>query len=1228
MWSGLAQATAALDYAQNEKLSRSLADLEKYYSAESWDEAIELGRKLMKDAPEGHPAKQRAYDIVLLSVEKQNKDKVEKQEIKMTEEGKKTSQQLVTEGSALMGQNKYSEALERFRRAARSYGGDSETHYLIGYALQKMGDNQGAYDAYKDCVNLNPDHPRALFHLSELSFLKKNAAEAEDFSRRLIVTMDKRMEELQSLIMEQKTANFNDMVLATARKIAALKRNLAQATYLLGILTEARGAFPEAKTNLGRSVKLDPSSMDAYYHYGKVLLKASILHQSSVALEQAIFIGENSLREERIRSKKLLDANKPDEAVSSEQKVKSLTKKLSLCHYARAIVAWKIRDFGTAMDEIEKTLTMDPDMLPARFAKSVFLADKGDYPVALFEMREILKKTPSNSPDAVRAIKTIKFLMNRSASKVAGMETTLSKKSLVKTQEVDKYVKHMPGLGGRKAEAEWQDLFPAMREIQDLMNKGNIPEAVVQLKHWKIQHPDVSEINTMLGHCYVEEGRWTDAIGAFKDAVALNPNEPEALANLAYIYALKGVSLDEALNLVKKAMKLEADRAEFYHTLGWIYFKMGELEKASVELKKALELKPKYTLARYNLGLTYYLMGIFENASDCFDQVIVNNPSHVKAILFKSLAMAKLNKVPEAVSQLEELIKKLPPKEVLLRVVTDLHDKLKLAYDRHYELPVPEIKNPAPIQKLLKEARRYRNNGLVSHAKDLYLECQRLSPKEFAPWYELGAMYAESGLSAPALRTWEQAKKINPNVYDLQFNIGKMQYRLQQRDLARQAFVNAQGLQPSDPEPHYYLGLMAYEEERFESAESCALAAIRLKPRFYKALALLGMARIRLGRLEPARDAYETIYAHAPADSSIRRHARKKLWEIGRLMAPARAPSIEDVREVERQMRAKREGEIDGTKQIKRIKPLNVSAPEFKTPMSYDDKMWILKRMENFSSIDMQTPVAPMKTGASGQEELSSSDKAWVMKRVEMFAKQRNKYAIPPKMSSKYKLHETKQVRPPDKADEFIKKGIEAAEKGFMAEALSALEKAKEVSPKNIDVLLNLGFLHTLLGNFKNAFDVFALAAFHYPKNPLPHLALGNLYWFGGKGKEAVAEWRNIVGKIELDLQFNLLARSEQVWKRVLEVNPTELDAHSNLGVVYLFSGKNAEALTEFKSVLSLAPARLEHGFYQAQVNVMLYLKTKGSAYKKEAKTVLSNLEFQSPPFPHAASLRAFVETL
>lgn len=1220
---------AAMDFVFEESITASLTRLEALYVAGKWDDAMHVGRGILKDAPKNHPAARRAQDLIILSIDGRNKELIANQNRDKARNRQDTAQKLVTEGSKLLNDQNHGAAADKLSKAVNLYGGDAQSYFLLGYANLKAGKRKEAYQALKKCLQINSKHSRALFHIAGLSYEFNHGKEAEHYAAILIETIEKKLEELKDVFVDQRSKGLNDNAVGTTRKMAALNNNLAQASFMHGVLTQKRGDYKVAVKSFERATKLNPSSAANWFHLGSCFMHLKVYHQATLALEQAVLIKETQLKDLAVDAGRLLDAGKSDAAVEAELKTRKLRDDIAKGLYTLAIAYGKKKETGNAIANIDRAMELKPDFIQGRYARAILLAENNNLEEALEQMRIVLKDSPPNSSQAKKAIKTITFLMDL-ITRRDNPQMVASAAPASQMVEVDQYVKDMPNVGGKAAETRLEDVFQKLREVNRLVAMRNHAEAVRRLLYLRTQHPDIADIHAILGHCYMEMGRIDDAQLCFAQAITLQPNHAEALNSLAYILATRAEKLDLALQHINLALSQDSLRAEFHHTHGWVLFKTGEVQKAIESFNKALEIKPNYLLARYNLGLANYITQNFTGAIDAFNSVLAINPQHQKALLFKSISLTRTKNAEEALKTLETLRSKLTEKSVLAKVVGDLHAKIKLANERHTELPVPEIKSPAPIERLMAEAADFRSKGLVTRAKEKYLECQRLAPERFEPWYALGEMYAEAGLNTPALSAWERAEKLSPEHFQLQMNLGKMHHKLSRPARAREFFNRAQALQEKNAEPRYYLGLLAYEEKSFESAESYALAALRLKPDYYKSMALLGMARVRLNRLKPARDIYETLYAKAPGDSSIKRHARKKIWEITKMMAPAQYPSVEDALEVKNQMVSK----VKGGKDAADYKPMPADEKAFaeygKNTMTVEDKVWVLKQLEKFGSVSTPTPVAPLRRQTTAQT-LTSKEKQWMVKKMQAFNPRSNRYALPDDAKAKkFSIAKTTKTAPraANKGDDLVRTGLEFASKGFVKQALEEFEKARSIAPDNLDNLLNIGFTHTLQGNFKDAFEAYAQASMQYPDEPLVRLAIGNLYWLGGQAEKAIEQWRLIKGSSKPHAEFNILPRSEKIWQRMLEINPVDSDAHSNLGMVYLFSGDLNKALAEFKAVANLEDNRREHDFYQAQVYVLLYLQKNNRKHRQEAEQILAALGKGSQPFPHSERLKNFVSTL
>jgi Flp pilus assembly protein TadD len=97
-----------------------------------------------------------------------------------------------------------------------------------------------------------------------------------------------------------------------------------------------------------------------------------------------------------------------------------------------------------------------------------------------------------------------------------------------------------------------------------------------------------------------------------------NPDHAEALNFIGYSWADANRNLDEALNYILRAMELKPGNGYIQDSLGWVYFRLGNLERAEKELRAALELVPDDPHISDHLGDVYSAMGEYEKARQAY----------------------------------------------------------------------------------------------------------------------------------------------------------------------------------------------------------------------------------------------------------------------------------------------------------------------------------------------------------------------------------------------------------------------------------------------------------------------------------------------------------------------------------------------------------------------------------------------------------------------------------
>jgi tetratricopeptide (TPR) repeat protein len=91
----------------------------------------------------------------------------------------------------------------------------------------------------------------------------------------------------------------------------------------------------------------------------------------------------------------------------------------------------------------------------------------------------------------------------------------------------------------------------------------------------------------------------------FRKALAIDPNNAATLNYLGYMFADRGVRLDESVTLLKKAVELDPQNGAYLDSLGWAYFKQGNYQMAEDNLLKAIQRLPADPSLHDHLGQIY-----------------------------------------------------------------------------------------------------------------------------------------------------------------------------------------------------------------------------------------------------------------------------------------------------------------------------------------------------------------------------------------------------------------------------------------------------------------------------------------------------------------------------------------------------------------------------------------------------------------------------------------------
>ena len=109
--------------------------------------------------------------------------------------------------------------------------------------------------------------------------------------------------------------------------------------------------------------------------------------------------------------------------------------------------------------------------------------------------------------------------------------------------------------------------------------------------------------------CLERLGRWEEAEADFRDALELNPDQPQVLNYLGYSLVEKQIKLDEALDMIERAAAARPDSGYIIDSLGWVLYRLGRYQEAVGHMERAAELMPVDPVVNDHLGDVYWAVG-------------------------------------------------------------------------------------------------------------------------------------------------------------------------------------------------------------------------------------------------------------------------------------------------------------------------------------------------------------------------------------------------------------------------------------------------------------------------------------------------------------------------------------------------------------------------------------------------------------------------------------------
>ena len=259
-----------------------------------------------------------------------------------------------------------------------------------------------------------------------------------------------------------------------------------------------------------------------------------------------------------------------------------------------------------------------------------------------------------------------------------------------------------------------------------------------------------------LGNAFRAQGKLTEAVQQYEQALQLKPEDAETCNNLGIALATQG-KVSEAIQQFERTLRIKPHHAGANNNLGLALATQGKLAEATQHYERALQLKPDYADAEFNWGNALHSQGKMTEAIQHFQRALQIMPDHAQAHNNLGVALANQERASEAIEQFERALQLAPDhaeaRYNLGRTLADL-GKFKEAIPQYERVLQLQPDNAAGLDGLARVLATSPVPSVRDGARAIAL-AQRASQlagdAEPIPADTLAAAYAEAGRFAEAI---------------------------------------------------------------------------------------------------------------------------------------------------------------------------------------------------------------------------------------------------------------------------------------------------------------------------------------------------------------------------------------------------------------------------------------------------------------------------------------------
>jgi tetratricopeptide (TPR) repeat protein len=551
----------------------------------------------------------------------------------------------------------------------------AELYRAAGRIREAVEEAQAALKANPD--DLNARRVLAHIYTQEVGDAQANRID-ENMVRRAIeqykIITDKDPKDVESLVMlgrlDRVLNNSVDAEAAFKKAIAVEPDNEDAVTGLASVYSD-RGDARAASELLDKLTKKSPSPR-AYLNLASNYEQMKEYSLAADALKKAISLDPTHAEWNAQLAQYQALAGRYDEALQTYQDLAKASPQDATAYLGMAQIYIQQQKFADAHQMLDKAKEIEPDNIEAKYNEVQLLEQEGKTPEAINALNGLLDSTSRRTYDAAqrdvrgrmleklgalydknnqydKAVETFREMATLDPDKGARAAALIvdsyrmAKNYQQAEQESEAAAKKYPNdrtlrevraqlltdegktaqaiaelkglLDGKNDRETWLAIADVYQKAKNL---GEAGKALDQAEKLSTTKEDKAAVYFQRGALYEREKKLDQAEKSFRQVLdSANPKDPiyaSTLNYLGYMFADQNIRLQEAQDLIKKALDLEPNNYAFLDSMGWVDYRLNRLDDAERELTRSVQIESKDPTIHDHLGDVYFKQGKLKEA--------------------------------------------------------------------------------------------------------------------------------------------------------------------------------------------------------------------------------------------------------------------------------------------------------------------------------------------------------------------------------------------------------------------------------------------------------------------------------------------------------------------------------------------------------------------------------------------------------------------------------------